>query len=190
MVAYEANPYTFRRFKKQIDYEGEGVHYREKALASESGEITFNVRKTEDGKPRKDGQGSLLKHTSYELGHIQETVKATTLDHTLDEFDGHNCALWVDVEGATGEVLGGATRTLEKTNVAFVEVEDIEYWGGQQLSEEVVESLYKAGLEPVARDFQSEFQWNVLCARKSELLSPRYLRALARHHRRVSELGK
>ena len=61
VVAYEANPYTFRRFRKQIDYKAEGVHYRKKALASQPGELTFYVRKTEDGRPRKDGQGSLLK---------------------------------------------------------------------------------------------------------------------------------
>lgn len=188
VLAYEANPYTFKRFDSKIDYAGEGVQYRNQALSSEPGELTFNVRKNEDGTPSADGQGSLLKHTSYEPGHIQVSVETTTLDHTLDEFNGHNVALWVDVEGATRQVLGGATRTLEKTSVVFVEVEDKEYWGDQWLSEDVVHALYEAGLEPVARDFQSRFQWNVICVRKSLQFSPKFLEAMAKHHRRVNRL--
>lgn len=186
VVAYEANPFTFKRFDTKIDFAGEGVQYRNQALSSEPGTLSFNVRKMEDGTPSADGQGSLLKHTSYEPGHLEVSVEATTLDHTLDEFNGHNVALWVDVEGATRQVLAGAARTLEKTSVVFVEVEDKEYWGDQWLSEDVVRALYQAGLEPVARDFQSRYQWNVICVRKSLLFSPKFLEPLARHHRRVS----
>ena len=190
VVAFEANPYTFKRFDRKIDYQSEGVQYRNQALSSEPGSLSFNVRKTEDGKPAADGQGSLLKHTSYEPGHIQVTVPAVTLDSALDEFDGDNCALWIDVEGATRQVLGGAARTLQKASVVFVEVEDIEYWGSQWLSEEVVRALYEAGLHPVARDFQSRYQWNVVCVRKSLLFSPKFLEAVARYHQRVNRIQR
>ena len=189
VVAFEANPYTYKRFDIKRDYAAAGVSYRHQALSSEPGDLSFNVRKTEDGQASADGQGSLLKHTSYEPGHIEVTVSATTLDATLDEFDADSCALWIDVEGATRQVLEGASRTLEKTSVVFVEVEDVEVWGSQWLSEDVVRALYEAGLHPIARDFQSPYQWNVICVRRSLLFSHHLAIALANHHKRVNRLA-
>lgn len=101
IVAFEANPYTLKRFNKEHDYLSLGVDYRNQALSSAEGTLAFNVRKTEDGRPMADGQGSLLKHISYEPGHIEVEVPATTIDEVHREFGRGRCAMWIDVEGAT-----------------------------------------------------------------------------------------
>ena len=75
-------------------------------------------------------------------------------------------AMWVDVEGAVAEVFGGATRTLERTDVVIVEVEAVERWIGQRwLAADVVHRLARSGLQVVARDMQSRWQFNILCVR-------------------------
>lgn len=187
IVAFEANPYTFRRFKKKYDYRASGIQYRNQALASRVGSVSFNLRKSDDGRPAADGQGSLLKFTEYAPGHIQVTVPCTTLDTVMDEFGpaSEGCVLWVDVEGATEEVMGGATRTLSTASVIFIEVEDKEYWGAQWLAERVLSHLHAAGLHPVARDFQSRAQYNVLCVRNSLLAQNACEEAIAAYRQRI-----
>ena len=188
VVAYEANPYTHERFSKKRDYEAEGVDYRNLALGSSPSEVTFNVRKTDDGQPSADGQGSLLKNIEYEPGHIQVTGEATTIDATLREFDADDCILWVDVEGASREVLGGADRALARASAIFIEVEDREYWDSQWLSQRVLLELNHAGLVPVARDYQSRYQWNVVCVRREMLWSPLFLRPFLAYCSRLVRL--
>ena len=187
VVAFEANPYTHARFQKKCDYAREGVAYRNIALTSSPGTVTFNVRRREDGAPSADGQGSLLKHHNYAPGHEQVKVPATTLDHVVEEFGGKSCALWIDVEGATGEVLGGSDKTLAKACALFIEVEDREFWGRQWLSKQVLLHLYRHNLIPVARDFQSRHQYNVLCVAKPLLSGAAYRRVYEGYAKRIRD---
>ncbi len=188
VVAFEANPYTHKRFTNKTDYAKVGVSYRNIALATKPGQVSFNVRRTDDGRPSADGQGSLLKNENYDPGHIKVEVEATTLDTVLAEHPTSTCALWVDVEGAVREVLGGAPETLRNACAVFIEVEDREYWASQWLSTRVLEELFKAGLVPIARDFQSRYQWNVVCVRKSLLASPDVASALYVHYSRLEAI--
>lgn len=190
VVAFEANPYTFERFTKKQDHAALGVDYRNIALATHPGEVTFNVRRREDGVPHADGQGSLLKHESYEPGHIEVSVNATTLDHVLDEFNFAEFLLWVDVEGALREVLSGATSALEHAQAIFIEVEDQQVWGGQWLAPRVQEFLLEAGLVPVARDFQSDYQHNLVFVRMDLLDSPHLISAMRNYHGAIGAVGR
>lgn len=190
VVAFEANPFTHERFSKKTDYAASGVAYRNVALSTKPGTVSFNVRKTDDGRPSADGQGSLLKNETYDPGHIQVQVEATILDDVVEEFSARQCVLWVDVEGAVREVLGGAQATLRASSVVFIEVEDREYWASQWLRARVLEELSRAGLVPIARDYQSRFQWNVVCVQKNLLASRDLAAALHAHHVRLHALKR
>jgi FkbM family methyltransferase len=162
VVAFEANPYTHQRFAPAATKAG--VDYRHVALSERAGDVTFLVRRNDDGSPIPDGQGSLLIRPDHHPGYEEVTVRAATLDDEI-KCEGR-VAMWVDVEGAVAEVFGGATRLLERTDVVIVEVEAVETWTGQRwLAGDVVSELASRGLRAVARDMQSRWQCNVLFVR-------------------------
>jgi FkbM family methyltransferase len=170
IVAFEANPYTFSHFDSKHDNAAAGVEYVHRALAATPGEVTFHVNRTEDGEPIVDGQGSLLKHQDKPAGFIEVTVEATTLDTWFADHEYTSNAMWVDVEGAVEGVFTGGKQTLERTGVVIVEVEDRALWHGEQwLRSDVVSHLYDRGLVPVARDFQSRYQYNIVFVRATAL---------------------
>lgn len=80
-----------------------------------------------------------------------------------------SCCIWIDVEGSTGQVLSGARRILEAASILMVEVEDQPLWTGQWLRPQVVTFLLEAGFLPIARDFQSRYQYNVIFIKESFL---------------------
>jgi FkbM family methyltransferase len=180
VVAFEPNPYTFRRFASS--FEGSGVAYERMALVDgDQREVTFYVKRTTEGRPRADGQGSLLVPKDHQPGCEQVTVDAVSLDGYIGAPDGVSTALWVDVEGASAAVLRGATALLHDTSVLIVEVEARPAWFGQEwLASDVIAFLRRRGLEPVARDRQSRFQFNVVFVRSDELRHPAVTRALGR----------
>lgn len=171
VVAFEANPYTHRRFAGRLA--GSGVEYRHLALAASPGTVTFNVQMAADGRPAADGQGSLHARAEPTRGELPVTVTATTLDAHFGDVTGSRVAMWVDVEGATEQVLSGGDRFLRSVVVMIVEVEEHRYWGdGQWLSADVVRHLAGAGLVRVARDAQSRFQHNAVFVRDDRLADP------------------
>lgn len=85
----------------------------------------------------------------------------------MKEFEATDCVLWVDVEGANEVVLKGARSALARTSAVFIEVEDKRLWDSQWLSDDVANYLYDLGLRPVARDYQSTHQYNLMFVRNS-----------------------
>ena len=169
VIAFEANPYTYRRFAG--DLQSAGVDYRHAALSEENGEVTFLVRRRVDGTPIADGQGSLLIRPDHEPGYVEATVASVRLDDAVDA--AARTAIWVDVEGAVAEVLGGGRQVLERTDVAIIEVEEVARWVGQRwLAPDVVEQLARAGLRAVGRDMQSRWQFNIVFVRDDLLAMP------------------
>ena len=169
-VAFEANPYTHRRFADTLA--STSVDYRHQALSDRPGPVTFMVRLTEDGTPMADGQGSLLVRPDHDPGYQEVTVDAITLDDHIGSLamPDATIAMWVDVEGALSQVLGGAAQTLLHTDVLMVEVETVRRWNEQRwLAGDVVEALAEAGLVAVARDVQSRHQHNIVFVRDSLL---------------------
>ncbi len=165
VVAFEANPYTHRRFVESVS--AAGVDYRHAALTDEPGPQRFHVRLNEHGGPIADGQASLLIRPDHEPGYEEVEVDGVRLDEAVADLPGR-VAMWVDVEGASSWVLRGASSVLDRTDVLIIEVEDRAAWDGQEwLHLDVVRHLWAHGLRPVARDLQSRFQFNVLFVRPS-----------------------
>ncbi len=172
VVAFEANPFTYRRFEARL--QATDVDYRHLALSDSPGPVTFQVRLTADGTPIADGQGSIHVRSSYEPGYHEATVDGVTLDEFFAQRDGGElgparCAWWVDVEGAAAPVLRGGVELLGITDLVMIEVEDIRAWDQQEwLASDVVEFMAYHGLVPIARDVQSRHQFNIVFLR-SEL---------------------
>lgn len=177
IVAFEANPFTFRRFSKSIDYPAHGVEYIHRALGDREGTITFNIRVV-DGRMSADGQGSMLVSTRSEVGTKPVEVMSGRIDSFFPPDSFGRCAIWVDVEGASREVLKGASGILQKVDAMFVEVEDRETWKGQWLGQDVRDFLLEHDIIAVGRDFQSHHQNNVVFVRRSALDNQR-IRTLA-----------
>jgi FkbM family methyltransferase len=171
VVAFEANPYVHRKFAAGTDFAANRVDYRLQALSNLPGEVTFLVI-TDSASlvdDRVEGYNSLLPRTGRDwLGDVEYeevTVAATTLDHEFADHRGP-FALWLDVEGATEQVLTGGREFLGRCDLLKVEVEEKPFWQGQWLAEDVVADLREHGLEPIARDTQTENQYNVVFASK------------------------
>lgn len=167
-IAFEANPYTHRRFAKRL--KKAGVDYRHRALSAETGDIEFFVRISgSTGAPMADGQASMLVRPDHEPGYEVVSVPASRLDEVLERVDAP-FAMWVDVEGASDEVFHGAAGILDAFDALIVETEDRIVWEGQRWrSPELVDHLVRQGFVPVARDRQSRFQYNIVFVRRSRL---------------------
>ncbi|SDP53402.1 methyltransferase, FkbM family [Pedococcus dokdonensis] len=180
VVAFEANPFTHRRFGAMHDNAAVGVEYLHLALSETAGTVQFNLLAEADGTPAADGNGSLLRHEAPPNGFVEVNVEAVTLDGFFgDSFT--QCALWIDVEGASKQVLSGAESVLDRASVLIIELEDRAFWGQEWLRPEIYSYLYDRGLVPVARDFQARYLYNVVFVRESLLDTDRLRWALALH---------
>ena len=178
-MAFEANPVTYKRSRRRIDYKALGVEYLHRALSDAAGSVTFNVRVV-DGKLSGDGRGSMLARNRSTIETRPFEVSSCRLDgfFTPDSFG--RCAIWMDVEGASKQVLKGAEAILHKVGVVFIEVEEREVWEGQWLAQEVSAFLDGHGLAAIGRDFQSSHQHNVVYVRRSALADDRLAFLLSR----------
>ena len=164
VAAFEANPYTHKRFASKFDELP--MRYEHLALSDAPGDVTFRVLLTKDGRPAANGRGSLLERVGYEPGFEEVSIPAITLDDYFAAEGRRRTAMWVDVEGASGGVLRGAHNMLDDTDVLIIEVEERPVWDGDHwLRPAVVGYLHDHGLTPVARDLQSRFQHNIVFAR-------------------------
>jgi FkbM family methyltransferase len=171
VVAFEANPYTYRLFANQNTQ----FEYLHLALSDSIGPVTFHVHRDAEGAPIANGQGSLLRRdkitADHERGFHEVTVEATTLDAFFAGSQFRRAALWIDSEGGLKFILPGTREVLRRTALMLVEVEDQNFWGADHwLREHVVSYLYDLGFVPVARDFEFIHQYNIVFVR-SELLT-------------------
>jgi len=103
------------------------------------------------------------------------------LDHEFADTEGPY-AMWMDVEGATRTVLSGAGAFLGRCDVLKIEVEESAFWREQWLVGDIVAELARHGLEPLARDAESDEQYNVLFGSRRLLARHGVLDHVARHH--------
>lgn len=181
-LAFEANPDTYERFSSVRDYSALGVDYQCLALSDSAGEVTFHQEDPDE--PARAGSSSLLSRNvggsvwTPDTPITEVVVPTKRLDEVVASSEG-GIALWVDVEGASRQVLQGSTQLLADVQVMKVEVEDEPYWTAQWLSEDVLEFLLAADLTPIARDVEYPGQFNILLAGKEALRTPEVRRAIS-----------
>jgi len=175
-VAFEANPYNFavcsaKALEAQVEY----LHM---AVADMDGAITFNVIAGQGDQrfPQVKGNDSLLQRNVANVEYEQVVVPATTANRFFGQprFADSRISMWIDVEGAAGKVLQGATEVFGRTQSVLIEVEELQFWTEQWLSRSVDAFLEQHGFVPVARDFEYEYQYNVLYVRQAVLDLPRF----------------
>lgn len=105
-------------------------------MSNKTGPIAFYIQ--QDSLPPETVNNSILKRTG--IIQTQEiTVEGITLNQLLP-IDSP-AALWVDVEGASREVLLGGREFLAETALLFLEVEHQSYWQNQWLFEDILKFL-------------------------------------------------
>ena len=174
VIAFEAHPRVHAKWSAACA--GAGVDYRNACVSDANGTASFKAPLRGDGSERLF-MGSLLEDSQSE-GFREYQVETVTLDGALGADAGRPNVLWIDVEGAAGQVLAGARATLKASLAVYVEVETRARWRGQVQAPELTAVLSDCGLRPVLRDIQRaagerEWQYNVLFLRDELLVGPR-----------------
>jgi FkbM family methyltransferase len=167
VLAFEASPQVHAFHSSRTDYTAAGVDYRNLAVADHDGSIELHV----GGAAVAGNAASLLDRVDTPDASTV-TVPSVTLDGAVGDDPGRT-VLWIDVEGAVGQVLAAGGRALRHVDLAKVEVEDGEHWKGQALAVDVIETMLGVDLYPVLRDVEYAGQYNIVFA------SDRLLRDLA-----------
>ena len=188
--AFEANPHVYAHFLLEGELRKLGIDYRYGAVGDKNGSTRFHIYETIDGKvePCDSRRQSILLRTAAEKDHRHGVwVPLARLD-TLCANDPADSryALWVDAEGASGQVLAGADKTLEKTLILIIELESRPKFVGQASDREIMASLLARDFVPILRDFQFRHQYNAIFVHKDSLPLiehewHRYMNAVLRH---------
>ncbi len=178
--AFEANPYNIAEFSERVTRAG--VQYHHLAIGDAVGDTVFNLARREAGvEVGPTRRNNSLKTKPLDIEYEEVRVPVVTVDHFLAErgLGGRPTAMWIDLEGCGYEGLVGAAGTLGSTRLLLIEVEDRPFWNGQKLAGDVMRHLVGAGFMPLARDFQSKGQYNLIFARPELLDEPAVRQALA-----------
>lgn len=165
IVAFEANPYTYERFRAASWIEDGNISYIHKALSLDNSGVTFTLKSKVGGieRDKTSGDGSINVPLDKSVETEEYLVETTTLDDEFRELKSHDTFMWVDVEGAQRQVLsGGVDFISNKVAAVFIEVEDRALWDDQWLSKDVVRFFLERGFIPYARDYQSRYQYNIV----------------------------
>jgi FkbM family methyltransferase len=157
-TAFEAGLDVFTSYKDNIS--SGLVSYINAAIFDVDGTVTFNVSVDE-----------FIGNSSIKKRNGQESIKSVDVtSHKLDtyfkDYDFNNACLWIDVEGASREVLLGGVETLKRVSSIFIETEDKEFWEDQWLTEDVVSFLDSSGFRKVAEENVYTAQKNIIFIKK------------------------
>ena len=147
--AFEANRHNYQQHVSEAL--SDGVKYVYSAICSEVGETSFYYQ-TEV--PITVGNNSTL--SRLDSVQYEEKVPATTLDSFFMDSglvtENDSVSLWIDIEGASKQVITNADALLERTKSILIEVEHKDFWEGQWHAQDVVDFLESRGFTFVARD--------------------------------------
>jgi FkbM family methyltransferase len=164
--AFEANPYTYDRFRDQVT--ATGVNYHHKALGPKDGRAMFKIGRTVGDRdlPPDMGCNSLLTK-SGDRTYEDASVEMVAVDSfaATEGLLGRPSAVWIDAEGFAFQVLEGMRESLKCATFVFIEVEDRQLWEGQKTYADVRALLFAEGFIPILRDFEFKQQYNVLFCR-------------------------
>ncbi len=160
--AFEANPYNYNYFNEKYSFKD--INYFNIAISNVNKNIIFNMQKSIHGKniPPVVGNNSLLKRSNPDVIYTEIEIESITLNAFFkkNNLEGKNVVLWVDVEGATREVLSESEELLKYVSLIFIEVEEIMFWKEQWLEKDVDIFLKKQNFVPLARDREYNKQYN------------------------------
>lgn len=160
--AFEANPYVYNKYKEQhsdinflnlaaFDVESKLEFKLQKGLDYTIGNNSFFKRR-EGIKFKTNGQVYVEGNVQYEDISVQTIVIDKYFENLLSPSD--IVCMWIDVEGASKQVLQGCVNTLRQTHSVLIEVEHEEFWKDQWLVKDVVDFFVSNNFSLLARDYQ------------------------------------
>ena len=167
VVAFEANPYNHARYVGDLGFTELGIEYLNLAVTDSSGPVTFHLRTRQEGQDLRKitGNSSLKRRYGTDAEYEEITVDGVALDgYFADVLAGARAPIcvWADVEGASGQLLRGATQLLERTDLLMIEVEEKFQWENQWRSLDVIEFLLDRDFVPLTRDAEYNQQYNIV----------------------------
>jgi FkbM family methyltransferase len=160
-LALEANPYVYEEHREHLAQEG--VDYRHLAAGLETGTVTIHIPTGVDGREltRTSRMASLVTHLR---SHGDEAVEvpAVRVDDLVSLEPDDRLVVWIDVEGASQQVLEGGREVLARADAVYIEVERDPLWHGQWVDVDVARYFEELGKVPVLRDIQRPHQYNVV----------------------------
>lgn len=180
LLAYEANPYVYQRYVNKVD---PAITYLNLAVSHDDQPRALKIPRVmpqaggQRTLPRENLTSSLRVRNMDRVEYEEVTVSCITLDSILAEHsDLAPVSLWIDVEGAAGDVLAGATQALNSNvDLVYIELENKTSWKGQWLDKDVAQFLAGYRFIPLARDMQTPWQYNQLFIREHWLKSAKVM---------------
>lgn len=179
-IALEADPETYVRHVNRVA--SSRVEYVAKAACETDGPCLLYAprwKACQNSRSLKTRNG---KYSPETTSHDHTTIEVTgvRIDSLVEErnLPTERISLWIDCEGCGGEVVSGCEDILPKVQTIFLEHEDVDYWNGEMLSSQLFEMLLDKGFVPVARDFEYEYQYNVLWIARDHFFNPLTQRVL------------
>ena len=138
IYCFEPDPRAIGRFKKNLGSQLDKVKLFEIAISNQTGPITFHASSGGDLPDGWDLSGSIRRPKNHLSEHpwvkFDKTITVSTC--RLDDWCADNDIkqvdfIWMDVQGAEGDVIKGASKTLQKTRFLYTEYNNNELYEGQ-----------------------------------------------------------
>jgi FkbM family methyltransferase len=188
-VAYEANPYVHEKYADE--HADAGVEYHHLAVSEVNGTVDLgiprqlhNTRRGRRFDKERDSRMASLGQHRYAEETETVAVPSVPLDDFVSVSDDDVVVAWIDVEGASEQVLTSGRKTLTQASLVYIEVENEQVWDGQWLDTDVARFLAGCGLVPVLRDVQRKHQYNVVYLDAALATRPRIARLVNSVYRR------
>lgn len=138
VFAFEASPFVYKRYKDNL----KSINYINKAVSDKNGTISFEVQPGND--PSVIGNNS-IKNRNMSADYKYIDVESVSIDEYFKEKQFSNGVMWIDVEGASREVLTGSTNRLKDFSSICIELELEDFWKDAWKRDDVVSFLESNG---------------------------------------------
>jgi FkbM family methyltransferase len=138
IYCFEPDPRAIARFKKRLGSRLDDVKLFEVAISDRTGRIDFHSSDGGDLPQGWDQSGSIRQPKKHLIEHpwvkFEKTIPVSTC--RLDDWCTENGVkqvdfIWMDVQGAEGDVITGAPKILQETRFLYTEYSDNETYEGQ-----------------------------------------------------------
>ena len=155
ILAFEANPLNFKAMQGAPHLAAERIELFPCAISNRRGTAQFHVADVDYADPKANrGTSSLLTAAGNK---VKSTVDVQT--HRIDEIilsrpaGCHRIGLWIDVEGAEGDVLDGISGIADRIVAVHVETTNEARWDGQKPVREITALMSRQGFRACGRNF-------------------------------------
>jgi FkbM family methyltransferase len=138
IYCFEPDRRAIARFKKNLGSHRDNVKLFEIAVSNRTGQIDFHMSTSDDPSGEGFDQASSIRDPKNvrELTWIRYEKTVTVDTCRLDDWCAENGVkqvdfIWMDVEGAEGDVIAGAPNILQDTRFLYTEYSNNELYEGQ-----------------------------------------------------------